>query len=162
MRPLGRSRLRWEENFSIDLKVISDNMRNWIDSVLVKDYWRAMELFNSFPLALQPTKGSGLSADCWPYFYFLLTDMKDHVTSYRVTGEYDESPRHCFGFLRLGYHLKSVATQVPRVPDLVPILPAVTDLWTSSCEAVTLRMQVSAVTINQTILSRLINLGNTH
>ena len=29
--PLGRPRLRWEDNIRMDLKEIGINMRNWID-----------------------------------------------------------------------------------------------------------------------------------
>ena len=31
-RPLGRPRRRWDDNIRMNLKEISDNMRNWIDS----------------------------------------------------------------------------------------------------------------------------------
>jgi len=31
-RPLGRHRHRWEDNIRMDLKEISINMRNWVDS----------------------------------------------------------------------------------------------------------------------------------
>ena len=31
-RPLGRSRRRWEDNISMDLKEIGINTRNWVDS----------------------------------------------------------------------------------------------------------------------------------
>ena len=31
-RPLGRLRRRWEDNIRMDLKEISINTRNWIDS----------------------------------------------------------------------------------------------------------------------------------
>jgi Phosphate-selective porin len=35
-RPLGRPRCRWEDNIRMDLKEININMRNWVDSALVK------------------------------------------------------------------------------------------------------------------------------
>ena len=41
-RPLGRPRSRWEDNIIMDLKEIAINMRNWVDSVLDMDYWRAI------------------------------------------------------------------------------------------------------------------------
>ena len=31
-RPLGRDRLRWEENIRMDLKEIGINTKNWVDS----------------------------------------------------------------------------------------------------------------------------------
>ena len=33
-RPLGRPRLRWEDNIRKDLKEIDVNTRNWIDSAV--------------------------------------------------------------------------------------------------------------------------------
>ena len=30
-RPLGRTRLRWEDNIRMDLQEIDINMRNWVD-----------------------------------------------------------------------------------------------------------------------------------
>ena len=39
--PLGRPRRRWEENIRMDLKEISVNTRNWVDSVQDRAYWRA-------------------------------------------------------------------------------------------------------------------------
>ena len=41
-RPLGRSRLRCEDNIRMDLKEIGINTRNWVNSVQDKDYWRAL------------------------------------------------------------------------------------------------------------------------
>ena len=35
-RSLGRPRRRWEDNIRRDLKEININMRNWVDSALVK------------------------------------------------------------------------------------------------------------------------------
>ena len=40
-RSLGRPRRRWEDNIRMDLKEISTNMRNWVDSAQDRDYWRA-------------------------------------------------------------------------------------------------------------------------
>ena len=40
--PLGRPRRRWEDNIRMDLKEIGINTRNWFDSVLYGDYWRAL------------------------------------------------------------------------------------------------------------------------
>ena len=40
--PLGRSKLRSEDNIRMDLKEIGINMRNWIDSSQDRDYWRAL------------------------------------------------------------------------------------------------------------------------
>ena len=42
-RPLGRPRLRWEDNIRMDLKEIDINTRNWVDSAQDRDYWRAIE-----------------------------------------------------------------------------------------------------------------------
>ena len=41
-RPLGRPRRGWEDNIRIDLKEISINMRNWVDSTQDRNYWRAL------------------------------------------------------------------------------------------------------------------------
>jgi hypothetical protein len=41
-RPLGRPRSRSEDNIRIDLKELGINMRNWVDSVKDRDYWRAL------------------------------------------------------------------------------------------------------------------------
>ena len=38
MRPLGKSRRRWEDNITIDLKEISINTRNWVDLAQDRDY----------------------------------------------------------------------------------------------------------------------------
>ena len=40
--PLGRPRLRWEDNIRTDVKEISINMRNLVDSANNRDYWRAL------------------------------------------------------------------------------------------------------------------------
>ena len=42
-RPLGRPRLRWEDNIIMYLKEIGVNTSNWVDSVQDRDYWRAIE-----------------------------------------------------------------------------------------------------------------------
>ena len=39
---LRRPRCRWEDNIRMDLKEIGNNMRNWVDSALDRDYWRAL------------------------------------------------------------------------------------------------------------------------
>ena len=41
-RPLGRPRLRWEDNIRMDLKELGINMRNWVNSSQGRDYWRAL------------------------------------------------------------------------------------------------------------------------
>ena len=41
-RPLGRPRHRWEDNIKMDLKEISINTRNWVDSAQDRGYWRAL------------------------------------------------------------------------------------------------------------------------
>ena len=41
-KPLGRPRHRCEDDIRIDLKEIGINTRNWIDSALDRDYWRAL------------------------------------------------------------------------------------------------------------------------
>ena len=47
-RPLGRTRHRWEDNIKMNLKGIGINTRNWVDSAMDRDYWRALvnALFN--------------------------------------------------------------------------------------------------------------------
>ena len=40
--PLGRPRIRWEDNIKIDLNEIGINTSNWFDSVQDRDYWRAL------------------------------------------------------------------------------------------------------------------------
>jgi len=37
-RPLGRPRRRWGDNIRMDLKEISINSRNWVDSAQDRDY----------------------------------------------------------------------------------------------------------------------------
>ena len=41
-RSLGRPRRRWEDNIRIDLKEISINTRNWVDSAQDRDYLRVL------------------------------------------------------------------------------------------------------------------------
>ena len=41
-RSSGRHRHRWENNRRMDLKEIGVNMRNWVESVQGRDYWRAL------------------------------------------------------------------------------------------------------------------------
>ena len=41
-RPLGRPRLRWEDNIRMDLEEIVINMGNWVDSAQYREYWRAL------------------------------------------------------------------------------------------------------------------------
>ena len=41
-RPLGRPRLRWEDNIRMDPKEIGINTRNLIDFALDRNYWRAL------------------------------------------------------------------------------------------------------------------------
>jgi hypothetical protein len=40
-RPLGRTRLRWEDNIKMDLQEACLGGMDWIDAVLVRDSWRA-------------------------------------------------------------------------------------------------------------------------
>ena len=40
-RLLGRPRLRWED-VKMDLKEISVDARNWVDSAQVRGYWKAL------------------------------------------------------------------------------------------------------------------------
>ena len=40
-RPIGRPRLRWEENIKMGVKEMNINTRNWVDSAQHRDYWRA-------------------------------------------------------------------------------------------------------------------------
>jgi hypothetical protein len=40
-RPLGRPRLRWEDNLRMDLSEIGANTKTWIDSEKDRGYWRA-------------------------------------------------------------------------------------------------------------------------
>jgi hypothetical protein len=41
-RRLGRPRHRWEDNIKMDLKEISVNMKNLVDFVQDRDYWRLL------------------------------------------------------------------------------------------------------------------------
>ena len=41
-RPLGKPRLRWEDNIRTDLKEIGMNTRNWVDSAQVRGYCGAL------------------------------------------------------------------------------------------------------------------------
>ena len=41
-RSLGRPRRRWEDNIRMNLKEISINTRNWVDSAQDREYWRAL------------------------------------------------------------------------------------------------------------------------
>ena len=41
-RPLGRTRHRWEDNVTMDLREIGINVRNWFDSAQDRDYWTAL------------------------------------------------------------------------------------------------------------------------
>ena len=41
-RPLGRPRRRWEDNIRMNLKEMSINTRNWIDSSQDRHYCRAL------------------------------------------------------------------------------------------------------------------------
>ena len=40
--PLGRHKRRREDNINMDLKEIGTHMRNWVNSGLDRDYWRAL------------------------------------------------------------------------------------------------------------------------
>ena len=40
--PPGRPKRRWEDSIRMDLEEIDINMRNWVDSPLDRDYWRAL------------------------------------------------------------------------------------------------------------------------
>jgi len=41
-RPLGRPRLRWEDNVGMDLTEIDFTTRNWADSAVDRDYCRTL------------------------------------------------------------------------------------------------------------------------
>jgi hypothetical protein len=41
-RPLGRPRLRWEDNIKMDLKEVGCEGMDWIDLALDRDRWRAL------------------------------------------------------------------------------------------------------------------------
>ena len=40
--PLGRPRIRWEDNIRMDLEEIGINAGNLVDSAQDRDYWRAL------------------------------------------------------------------------------------------------------------------------
>ena len=40
-RPLGRPRLRWEDNTKIDLKEVGSDAWNWMNLSQDRDHWRA-------------------------------------------------------------------------------------------------------------------------
>jgi hypothetical protein len=41
-RILGKPKPRWEDNITMDLKEMGINTRNWVESILDMDYWRAL------------------------------------------------------------------------------------------------------------------------
>jgi hypothetical protein len=41
-RPLGRPRLRWEDNIKIDLQEVGVGCGDWIESAQDRDRWRAI------------------------------------------------------------------------------------------------------------------------
>ena len=41
-RPLGRSRLRWEDNIRMHPEEIGINAGNWVDSAQDRNYWRTL------------------------------------------------------------------------------------------------------------------------
>ena len=41
-RPLGRPRLKWENNIRMDLEEKGINTTNWVHSAQDRDYWRAL------------------------------------------------------------------------------------------------------------------------
>jgi hypothetical protein len=41
-RPLGRSRLRWEENIKMDLEEVGCGGKDWIDLAQDRDRWQAL------------------------------------------------------------------------------------------------------------------------
>jgi hypothetical protein len=42
MRPLGRPRLRWEDNIKMDFQEVGCRGRDWIELVQDRDRWRAL------------------------------------------------------------------------------------------------------------------------
>ena len=41
-RPLGRPRIKWEDNIRMDLEEIGINTGNWVDPAQDRVYWRAL------------------------------------------------------------------------------------------------------------------------
>jgi hypothetical protein len=41
-RPLGRPRLRWEDNIKMDLQEVGRGVLDWIDLVQDRERWRAL------------------------------------------------------------------------------------------------------------------------
>jgi hypothetical protein len=41
-RPLGRRRLRWEDNIKMDLQEVGGNCGNWMERAQDRDRWRAL------------------------------------------------------------------------------------------------------------------------
>jgi 3-oxoacyl-ACP reductase-like protein len=41
-RPLGRSRLRWEDNIKIDLQEVGCVSMDWVELAQSRDKWRAL------------------------------------------------------------------------------------------------------------------------
>ena len=41
-RPLGRPRIRWEDNFKMDLQEVSCGGMDWIELAQDRDRWRAL------------------------------------------------------------------------------------------------------------------------
>ena len=42
MGPLGRPKLKWDDNSTMYLKEIGINTKKWIDSAQDRDHWRAL------------------------------------------------------------------------------------------------------------------------
>ena len=41
-RPLGRSRLRWEDNIKMDLQEVGGGCEDWLELAQDRDRWRAL------------------------------------------------------------------------------------------------------------------------
>jgi hypothetical protein len=41
-RPLGRQRLRWEDNITMDLQDVGGSRRDWMELAQDRDRWRAL------------------------------------------------------------------------------------------------------------------------
>jgi ribosomal protein S4E len=41
-RPLGRPRLRWEDNIKMDLKEVGCGVMDWVDLAQDRDRWRVL------------------------------------------------------------------------------------------------------------------------
>ena len=67
-RPLGRPRLKWEDDIRMRLKemLVGINTRNWVYSAQDRDYWRALER------GIEPTSSISHGVCIYVYIFIYL------------------------------------------------------------------------------------------